>query len=83
MREKNSNSYLVFTRYGRVGEVGVTKKDYKPNASASAKDYEKKFKDKTSKKKGYNEIVMSFAKDDRESKVQKQEEVKYAPSKLN
>lgn len=45
------------------------------------KDYNKTFKAKTSKAKGYTEIKISFEK--KEEEVEVSGETKYAPSKLD
>ena len=71
--------YVLFTRYGRVGETGVSGTKTESSIVTGIKLYEKTFKAKT--KKGYNEIKMSFAKDNNVSKVE--EEVKYEASKLD
>jgi poly [ADP-ribose] polymerase 2/3/4 len=72
----NPNSYGIFTRYGRVGTPGVQEmkqmdskdeKDEEMNLTLAIKEYDKIFKQKTSKAKGYSALEMRSGGDEKET----------------
>jgi len=64
---------MLFTRYGRVGEVGVISREIGNIASSIAK-YNKKFKEKTSKTKGYTALQMKTKEQSGKPKEEKEED---------
>ena len=64
MKSPGSPFPSIFTRYGRVGDRGVTSFDNTPNA---VKEYFKTFKAKC--KKGYSEVKMALEKTKEETKT--------------
>ena len=72
----------IFTRYGRVGTLGVQEVKQMDLASA-IKEYNKTFKQKTSKGKGYEALEMSSGGDDKKITVSSHDDTTIMePSKL-
>lgn len=59
--------YSIFTKYGRVGAVAAQNMAENFTLDKVVKDYNKTYKAKTSKAKGYTEIKISFEKKDEEA----------------
>ena len=55
LRQKVYDQYFIFTRYGKVGEIGKISNDKQIDLNAALSVYQKKYKEKI--KKGYNEIM--------------------------
>ncbi len=72
LKNKSDGSITLFTRYGRVGEVGVTGNESVTSANVLSK-YEKKFKEKTKAAKGYLPLKMKTKQEKEESKPPEEE----------
>jgi predicted DNA-binding WGR domain protein len=69
LKSKSANSFLLLTRYGRVGETGVISKDSLPLDKCKAL-YAKKFREKTGDRKGYTAIAMKTAEEKKQTESQ-------------
>ena len=79
LEDNDGENYYVWTRYGRVGDRGVTEEeDFWDDRAKAEKEYHKIVRYKT--KKGYAEIKMKLGETKEEEKIDPKE---YQASKLD